>query len=334
MATLKGIDVSKHNGSINWSKVKDAGIKFVIIRAGYGSSTVDEKFEEYIKGAIKQDLGIGIYWFSYAISEEKAKKEAIKCMEVIKPYKEHINYPVFYDFEYDSVRYAKKQGVSINKTKATAFAYAFLKEINKGGYIPGLYTNIDFSNNYFFKSTQRQYDVWIAQYRSRTTYSEPYVMWQYSDKGKVSGISGYCDMNYSYKDYNSQKNTNNEESSKDNTDSGSKESNDVTNGKEFLIRNLQKALNESYGTSLSVDGIYGPKTKAVVKSHQLSVSLRNKKLQHVTWLQQALKDLGYTLSVDGYYGSETQEAVKRYQKSKGLDIDGIAGPATHNSLVS
>ena len=71
-------------------------------------------------------------------------------MEVIKPYKEHINYPVFYDFEYDSVRYAKKQGVSINKTKATAFAYAFLKEINKGGYIPGLYTNIDFSNKKFF----------------------------------------------------------------------------------------------------------------------------------------------------------------------------------------
>ena len=331
---FSGIDVSKHNGIINWSKVKADGIDFVIIRAGYGSSTIDEKFKANIEGAIKVGIDVGIYWFSYATSESKAKAEAIKCMEVISPYKSKIIYPVFYELEYDSVRYAKKQGVTIDKTRASSFAKAFLDEIKSGGYIPGLYTNIDFSNNYFFKSTQRQYDVWIAQYRSRTTYSEPYVMWQYSDKGKVSGISGYCDMNYSYKDYNSQKNTNNEESSKDNTDSGSKESNDVTNGKEFLIRNLQKALNESYGTSLSVDGIYGPKTKAVVKSHQLSVSLRNKKLQHVTWLQQALKDLGYTLSVDGYYGSETQEAVKRYQKSKGLDIDGIAGPATHNSLVS
>ena len=105
---------------------------------------------------------MGIYWFSYATNEEKAKLEAKKCMEVIKPYKEHIIYPVFYDFEYDSVRYAKKQGVSINKTKATNFAYAFLKEIKKGGYKPGLYTNLDFSKNYFFKSILRDYDVWIA----------------------------------------------------------------------------------------------------------------------------------------------------------------------------
>ena len=150
----------------------------------------------------------------------------------------------------------------------------------------------------------------------------------------LTGIMRFKILHVPFNKLKTQLGIHNEESSKDNTDSGSKESNDVTNGKEFLIRNLQKALNESYGTSLSVDGIYGPKTKAVVKSHQLSVSLRNKKLQHVTWLQQALKDLGYTLSVDGYYGSETQEAVKRYQKSKGLDIDGIAGPVTHNSLVS
>ena len=131
MAAIKGIDVSKHNGYINWKKVKNDGIKFVIIRAGYGSSTIDERFEEYIKGAIEENLDVGIYWFSYAISEEKARLEAIKCMEVIKPYKDKIIYPIFYDLEYDSVSYAKKQGVTINKTKATAFAYAFLKEIQK-----------------------------------------------------------------------------------------------------------------------------------------------------------------------------------------------------------
>lgn len=322
MATIKGIDVSKHNGNINWKKVKDDGIKFVIIRAGYGSSTVDEKFEEYIKGAIEEGIDIGIYWFSYAISEEKAKLEAVKCMEVIKPYKDKITYPVFYDFEYDSVSYAKKQGVSINKTKATAFAYSFLKEIEKGGYIPGLYTNIDFSNNYFFKSLQRDYDLWIAQYASRCSYRESHVMWQYSESGRVSGIDGDTDLDYCYKKYSSK--GDNDNTNKDKEDSISK----------ILIKSLQKALNESYNCNLAEDGIFGPKTKAAVEIHPLSIKDKDKKLEHTKWLQKALKELGYDIAVDGYFGKDTQATVEKYQKKKNLTIDGIAGIKTHESIIS
>lgn len=322
MATIKGIDVSKHNGNINWKKVKDDGIKFVIIRAGYGSSTVDEKFEEYIKGAIEEGIDIGIYWFSYAISEEKAKLEAVKCMEVIKPYKDKITYPVFYDFEYDSVSYAKKQGVSINKTKATAFAYSFLKEIEKGGYIPGLYTNIDFSNNYFFKSLQRDYDLWIAQYASRCSYSEPHVMWQYSESGRVSGIDGDTDLDYCYKKYSSK--GDNDNTNKDKEDSISK----------ILIKSLQNALNESYNCNLAEDGIFGPKTKAAVEIHPLSIKDKDKKLEHTKWIQKALKELGYDIAVDGYFGKDTQATVEKYQKKKNLTIDGIAGIKTHESIIS
>lgn len=322
MATIKGIDVSKHNGNINWKKVKDDDIKFVIIRAGYGSSTVDEKFEEYIKGAIEEDIDIGIYWFSYAISEEKAKLEAVKCMEVIKPYKDKITYPVFYDFEYDSVSYAKKQGVSINKTKATAFAYSFLKEVEKGGYIPGLYTNIDFSNNYFFKSLQRDYDLWIAQYASRCSYSESHVMWQYSESGRVSGIDGDTDLDYCYKKYSSK--GDNDNTNKDKEDSISK----------ILIKSLQNALNESYNCNLAEDGIFGPKTKAAVEIHPLSIKDKDKKLEHTKWLQKALKELGYDIAVDGYFGKDTQATVEKYQKKKNLTIDGIAGIKTHESIIS
>lgn len=322
MATIKGIDVSKHNGNINWKKVKDDGIKFVIIRAGYGSSTVDEKFEEYIKGAIEEGIDIGIYWFSYAISEEKAKLEAVKCMEVIKPYKDKITYPVFYDFEYDSVSYAKKQGVSINKTKATAFAYSFLKEVENGGYIPGLYTNIDFSNNYFFKSLQRDYDLWIAQYASRCSYSESHVMWQYSESGRVSGIDGDTDLDYCYKKYSSK--GDNDNTNKDKEDSISK----------ILIKSLQNALNESYNCNLAEDGIFGPKTKAAVEIHPLSIKDKDKKLEHTKWLQKALKELGYDIAVDGYFGKDTQATVEKYQKKKNLTIDGIAGIKTHESIIS
>ena len=335
MATIKGIDVSKHNGNINWKKVKDDGIKFVIIRAGYGSSTVDEKFEEYIKGAIKENIDVGIYWFSYAISEEKAKLEAVKCMEVINPYKDKITYPVFYDFEYDSVNYAKKQGVKINKTKATEFAYAFLKEIEKGGYIPGLYTNIDFSNNYFFKSLQRDYDLWIAQYASRCSYSEPHVMWQYSESGRVSGIDGDVDLDYCYKKYSSKSDKNNNSNKdKNNHININKDKDKEDSISRILIKSLQNALNESYNCNLAEDGIFGPKTKAAVEKHPLSIKNKSKKLEHTKWLQKALKELGYDIAIDGYFGKDTQKAVEKYQKKKNLTVDGIAGIKTHESIIS
>ena len=327
MEVINGIDVSKHNGYINWKKVKDAGVKFVIIRAGLGSSTTDERFEEYIKGAIEENIDVGIYWFSYAINEEEAKLEAIKCMEVIKPYKNKIIYPVFYDFEYDGVKYAKKKGVSMNKTKATSLAYAFLKEIQKEGYTPGLYTNIDFSKNYFSKTIQREYDIWIAQYNSRPTYAEDYVMWQYSDSGKIPGINGNVDLDYCYKKYNDK---NGNDSTINIDDSKDKEASKT----EVLVKSLQYALNESYDCNLAEDGIFGPKTKEVVEKHPLSIKNINKKLDHTKWLQKSLKELGYDIVIDGYFGKNTQSIVEKYQKNKNLVVDGIAGIKTQESIIS
>lgn len=333
---VKGIDVSKHNGYINWSKVKSSGIKFVIMRAGYGSNTVDPRFNEYITGALKEGIEVGVYWFSYATSDEKAREEAIKCAEVLKPYKSKIKYPVFYDFEYDSVNYARKQGVSINKTKASNFAKAFLDQIKKEGYIPGLYTNIDFSKNYYFQTIQEQYDMWIAQYTSRCTYKYKHTMWQYSEKGRVNGISGYCDMDICYKDYvNSSSNNNeNDNSGESNTDnSGETNTDKEENYKTILVRELQKSLNESYNTKLSVDGMYGSKTKEAIINHPLSEQLKNKKLEHTKWLQKALRDLGYDLAVDGYFGKDSKENVEKYQKLKSLTVDGVAGLKTHEDIL-
>ena len=328
MTTSKGIDVSKHNGYIDWKKVKNDGIKFVIMRAGFGSSTVDERFEEYIKGAIKENIDVGVYWFSYATSEEKAKLEAAKCIDVLKPYKDKIIYPVFYDFEYDSLNYAKKQGITINKTKVTAFADAFLKEIKKEGYIPGLYTNIDFSNNYYFKSILKQYDLWIAQYTSRSTYTGPHVMWQYSESGKISGIQGNVDLDYCYKQYKN--NFVNEINKKQDDKNNDKE--DSIN--KVLVKSLQKALNESYNCHLVEDGLFGPKTKEVVEKNPLSIKDKNKELDHTKWLQEALKEQGYNIAIDGYFGKDTEEIVKKYQKSKNINADGIAGIKTHEYIYA
>ena len=192
----KGIDVSYHNGTIDWKEVKASGIDYAIIRAGYGTSTVDTMFHTNIKGAIEAGLKIGVYWFSYATSPEKAKIEAEKCLEVISPYKNSIVYPVFYDFEYASVDYAEKQGVTVTKTLATEMANSFIDTVKEQGYDTGLYTNLDFSSNYFTKDILYSNNIWIAQYNTVCSYKNPYMMWQYSESGNVDGINGNVDLNY------------------------------------------------------------------------------------------------------------------------------------------
>ena len=199
-------DVSKWNGDIDWAQVKEAGIQFVVIRAGYGY-TIDKKFKRNIEGAIENNIHIGIYWFSYARTTDMAIEEARVCANVIEPYKDKIDLPVFFDFEYDSVVCARRHGVSISRTLATDMADAFCTTIKDYGYEAGIYTNLDFSNNYFTQSVLERWKVWIAQWTKTNTYKKTdYVMWQYSSRGYVKGIDGHVDMNYYYGDKDDNKN--------------------------------------------------------------------------------------------------------------------------------
>ena len=192
----KGIDVSKWNGDIDWQSVKKSGVNYAIIRAGYGSSTVDPKFEANIKGALNAGIKVGVYWFSYATSVEKAKVEAQKCLETLAPYKGKLTYPVFFDFEYDSVDKAAAQGIQITKDLASDMANAFISTVKSNGYLAGLYTNNDFGSRYFRDDLIYSNHIWHAQYSSKNTFNKPYSIWQYSDKGSVPGIKGDVDLNY------------------------------------------------------------------------------------------------------------------------------------------
>ena len=199
----KGIDVSKWNGTIDWKKVKADGIDYVIIRGGFGNATVDPQFESYMQGASDDGLKFGVYWFSYSTSVSIAIEEAAKCLETIAPYRDKITYPVFYDFEYDSVDYAKKLGITITKDLSSKMADEFLTAIKNAGYITGIYTNKDFGDKYFYEDMLFANNLWIAQYSSACTYNRPYMMWQYTDKGTINGIGtssepAYFDMNYTY----------------------------------------------------------------------------------------------------------------------------------------
>lgn len=201
---MKYLDVSTWQGAIDWEKVKASGVDGVIIRAGFGSNTLDNKFIRNISECNRLGIPCGVYWFSYALNEAMAKQEAQNCLKVISPYR--VELPVCFDLEYDTIRYAKKQGVTIDKKLATAMVHAFCSTIENAGYYAMNYSNPDYLKNYFDESTLK-YDLWLAYYPANPNLEEKpredCGIWQYSSGGKVDGISGNVDMNVAYKDFRS-----------------------------------------------------------------------------------------------------------------------------------
>ena len=194
-AYVKGLDVSKWNGNINWDAVEKAGIKFVIIRAGYGTH-IDYKFKQNIENAIDHNMIIGVYWFGYAYNDSMAIKEAKICLKTIKKYRNHIALPIFYDYEYDSVNYAARMGVRVNKNMVSSYADSFCSVIKKAGYHTGIYTNIDYANRYFSREVLDKYHTWIAQWTSSCTYRYEYIIWQRTDNYYIGNKK--FDLNYYY----------------------------------------------------------------------------------------------------------------------------------------
>ena len=194
-----GIDVSKWNGNINWTAVKNSGVSFVIIRCGYrGSSTgvmvEDPKFKTNIKGATDAGLKVGIYFFSQAITDVEAVEEASMTIGLIKNYK--ISYPVFLDVEDSGGR-----GDRIDSNTRTAVIKAYCETLKNSGYTAGVYANKSWLSGKMNVGSLSSYKIWLAQYNTQPTYSGKYDMWQYSSKGSVSGINGNTDMNLSYLGY-------------------------------------------------------------------------------------------------------------------------------------
>ena len=192
---MKIIDVSVHQGEIDWKKVKTSGVRGAVIRAGYGKGNIDQKFKANIEGAINAELEfIGIYWFSYAFTKEMALKEAIYCNETIEKYKDVLNLGVFYDWEYDSMNYARKNGAFLSKDMITEMNVIFCEEMTKLGYIAGYYLNYDYSRNYINTARLQKFRKWFAWYNP-TLDEKNCFLWQTSSNGRVEGIEGAVDEN-------------------------------------------------------------------------------------------------------------------------------------------
>lgn len=198
---MKGIDVSSHQGLIDWAKVKAAGIKFAIIRAGYGKyeSQVDSRFEQNAFGALSAGLHVGVYWFSYATTPDEAREEAKLCAKTIEKYKGKFDFPIYFDYEYDSEEYSKKQGVTPTQELRESLAEAFCEEIQAQGWRAGVYTNNDYIKNRWRLDVLKQWEIWLADYTGGPDVS--CGMQQTGSTGSVNGISGDVDMNTAFVDY-------------------------------------------------------------------------------------------------------------------------------------
>lgn len=194
---IKGIDVSSYQGKPDWPKVSNSGVKFAILRI-HQKSGVDTSFEHNYKGCKSNGILIGGYKYSYALTPAQAIDEAEDVLSVLGG--RGLDFPVFYDLEWSQQRSLGKQAIE-------NVAIAFLTRIKKAGYKVGIYCNLDWYNN-VLTDALKKYDCWIARYPASDNGSVQErlrpnvgVGWQYSSKGKVSGISGNVDMDVFYTDY-------------------------------------------------------------------------------------------------------------------------------------
>ncbi len=199
VVSYKGIDVSKHQGTIDWKKVAEDGVEFAFIRValrGYGTGKLveDEYFDRNIKGAINAGIKVGVYVYSQAITEEEALEEANFVLDKIAPYK--LDCPVVYDVEL--VAGADGRMNRLTPEERTQMALIFCQTIENAGYKPMIYHNMEMAALKINLEALEGYDKWFAYYNQNMYYPYQYDVWQYSEKGRVNGIKGDVDLNISF----------------------------------------------------------------------------------------------------------------------------------------
>lgn len=202
ITSIAGVDVSEHQGDIDWNQVKAAGIDFAIIRIGYrtyggGEITLDKNFQKNLREADEAGLKVGVYFFSQALNADEAIEEADIVIDAIEPY--NITYPVIFDWELIYGDSARTDKVTVEDLADSCIA--FCERVRSAGYTPMIYQNKNTTMYKLDLPRLQDYDFWLAEYGTKPTYYYDYQMWQYSSTGKVPGISGEVDMNISFKDY-------------------------------------------------------------------------------------------------------------------------------------
>lgn len=194
----KGIDVSSHQGDIDWELVAQDGVEFAMIRVGFrgygtGKLVEDERFEANIEGAMAAGIHVGVYLFSQAVTEEEVLEEAALVLEKIESYQPDC--PVVFDVEKVS---GSGRMNELSVEERTHLTQLFCETIEEAGYRPMVYYNTEMGALMLDLPQLEEYDKWYASYSDQMFYPYEYGIWQYSDKGKVQGIRSDVDMNISF----------------------------------------------------------------------------------------------------------------------------------------
>lgn len=192
---LNGVDLSKHNGTINFDSLKNSGkADFAILRAGYGklASQKDVCFEKYYSECKRCGIPVGTYWYSYATSVDEVKQEARVFLDTIKG--KQFEYPLYFDLE-------ERSAFNTGRSNCSAMVRAFCGLLEQNGYYAGLYMSRSPFTEYMESDIKDKYTLWLAEYGPKLNYSGQVDMWQYSEKGKANGVNGNVDVNYCYTDF-------------------------------------------------------------------------------------------------------------------------------------
>ena len=354
------IDVSTWQRGVDWNRVKAAGIRAVIIRAGFGT-TKDNMFEDHYAGARAAGLAIGAYWYSYAYSAEQAVQEARACINVISG--KAFEIPVYYDME-------ENGQMALGRTVMTEMACCFIDTVQAAGRRGGMYSSPSWFADFidYELMCRLGYSIWLAHWASRPALESD--IWQYGEDGDVPGVPGNCDVDLIIND-----------AVIDNGDEPTPEPEPEPEPKPTpepeptpepdsdapalppdapTVAAVQAWLNDNYDAGLAVDGIYGRLTKAAlvcalqtelnrqcdaglvvdgIFGAQTKAAVFNVGLGRQGNITRTLQGLlictGFNPSgFTGYFGAGTEAAVREFQYRAGLVVDGVAGKATFAALCT
>ena len=296
----KGIYVSGYQGDINWNKVKNDNIEFAILKYCniYDDDQIqyDSKFENNYKNCKELNIPVGIYIYNYCNLIDKKKKNIKEILSNLS--NKYFELPIFLDMEDKTILPEGKEYLS-------KMCNRFCEIISEKAFIPGIYANLNWLENYLDISQFSNAKIWIAQYNSECTYKKPYMIWQYSKTGKINGISGNVDLNYLY----------------------------IQDKINYTLE-WQMVMNKTYNCNLEEDGIFGPMCKSMALKHYLYYKTPIISNDHVLFIQRLFNLRGYALVEDSMFGPKCNEVTISFQEENNLTVDGCVGPDVTELLLS